>query len=68
MYVCKQVWSVRADIIILDDCGNIYDCASLAVLAALKHFKHPDVTIDGSKVTVVCKYECIYFMWMDAYL
>lgn len=32
--------------------GNILDCASVATLAALAHFRRPDVTIDGENVIV----------------
>eukprot|EP01135_Chromosphaera_perkinsii_P004844 Nk52_evm8s299 gene=Nk52_evmTU8s299 len=47
-----KVWSVRMDVHVMDDCGNIIDCAVLAVVCALKHFRRPDVTVVGEDVTV----------------
>jgi exosome complex RNA-binding protein Rrp42 (RNase PH superfamily) len=45
----KLVWSVRCEVRILDNGGNITDAASLCALAALMHFKRPDVKIDPSE-------------------
>jgi exosome complex component RRP45 len=43
------VWSVRCEVRILDNGVNITDAASLCALAALMHFKRPDVKIDPSE-------------------
>jgi exosome complex component RRP45 len=40
----------------LDDDGNLMDAASIAALAALRHFKYPDVTVIGEEVTIVNLY------------
>lgn len=32
--------------------GNILDCASVAALAALAHFRRPDITTDGEEIIV----------------
>lgn len=48
----SQVWSIRLDIHVLDDEGNVLDCACLAAIAALMHFRRPDVTVSGEQVTV----------------
>ena len=37
----------------LDDEGNMLDCASIAAITALGHFRRPDVTVIGEEVTVV---------------
>ena len=37
--LCVQVWSVRVDVHVLDHCGNITDCATVAAITALKHFR-----------------------------
>ena len=34
-----QVWLIRIDIHVLDHCGNIIDCAAVAAITALKHFR-----------------------------
>jgi len=38
--------------ILLDDCGSVVDAASLAAMAALLHFRRPDVTVVGDSCVV----------------
>lgn len=53
-----QVWSLRVDVHILDNNGNLADAASLSALAALLAFRRPEVTLEagaegeGQKVVV----------------
>jgi len=35
----SEVWEIRVDVHVLDHCGNILDCASIASIVALKHFR-----------------------------
>ncbi|KAI8914597.1 ribosomal protein S5 domain 2-type protein [Gorgonomyces haynaldii] len=46
----EKVWIIRVEILVLDNQGNMVDCAGLAAMAALMHFKRPDVTVDGNDV------------------
>eukprot|EP00090_Calanus_glacialis_P007008 TRINITY_DN15475_c0_g1_i4.p1 TRINITY_DN15475_c0_g1~~TRINITY_DN15475_c0_g1_i4.p1 ORF type:complete len:397 (-),score=171.57 TRINITY_DN15475_c0_g1_i4:50-1240(-) len=48
----EKVWTVRLDLHILNHCGNLTDACSVAGLAALCHFRRPDVTLKGDLVTV----------------
>ncbi|KAF1982408.1 hypothetical protein K402DRAFT_340337 [Aulographum hederae CBS 113979] len=48
----EKCFSIRADIHILDHDGNLVDAACLALVAALRHFRRPDVSVEGEKVTV----------------
>lgn len=48
----SKCFHLRADLHILDHDGNITDCACLALLIALRHFRRPDVAVEGEKVTV----------------
>ncbi|GAA6001171.1 hypothetical protein JCM10207_007443 [Rhodosporidiobolus poonsookiae] len=48
----QKVWSIRVDIHFLDDEGNLLDCASIAAITALRHFRKPDVTVVGEEVTI----------------
>eukprot|EP00466_Bigelowiella_natans_P003201 jgi/Bigna1/131215/aug1.13_g5923 len=48
----SKVWEIRLDVRVIDDDGNIGDCASLAAVASLMHFRRPDVTVVGERVTV----------------
>lgn len=48
----SKVWTIRVDIHALNDDGNLLECTSIAAVAALAHFKRPDVTVVGTEVTV----------------
>lgn len=48
----QKVWSVRADVHVLALDGGLVDAACVAVVAALQHFRRPDVSVEGEKVRV----------------
>lgn len=48
-----KVWSVRCDIHIIDHGGNLLDCASIATIAALLHFRRPVTSVVDNKVIVL---------------
>lgn len=48
----EKVWAVRVDINILNHEGNLIDAASVAALAALSHFRRPDVTTTGEQTII----------------
>jgi len=48
----EKVWLIRIDIHFLDHKGNLIDCACLAAISALLHFRRPDVTVIGEDVTI----------------
>ncbi|GER46028.1 exosome complex component Rrp42 [Striga asiatica] len=51
----KWVWSIRIDLHILDNGGNLVDAANIAALAALMTFRRPECTLggeDGQEVTI----------------
>jgi len=48
----SKCFSIRADVHILAHDGNILDASCIALIAALQHFRRPDVTVEGDKVTV----------------
>jgi len=48
-----QVWHIRLTVHCLADDGNMLDCACLAGIVALKHFRKPDVEVIGEEVIVV---------------
>ncbi|KAM3281759.1 exosome complex component RRP45A [Capsicum chacoense] len=43
----KWVWSIRLDLHILDNGGNLVDAANIAALAALLTFRRPECTLGG---------------------
>lgn len=49
----EQVWAVNIDMHVLDHGGNLIDALSIATVAALLHFRRPDVTITGESIVVV---------------
>ncbi|KAH9914367.1 ribosomal protein S5 domain 2-like protein [Epithele typhae] len=48
----QRVWHIRLTIHVLADAGNMVDCACLAGIVALKHFRRPEVEVEGEDVTV----------------
>jgi len=52
----SKVWSIRLDIHILDNVGNLIDCCNIGAITALHHFRRPDVTI-GEEVIIHSKEE-----------
>lgn len=47
-----KCWSVRADVHILDADGGLVDASCIAIMAALQHFRRPDVAVEGEDVTI----------------
>ena len=48
----RKCFALRADVHVLDHDGNIVDASCLALIAALLHFRRPDVEVKGEDVTV----------------
>ncbi|SMY22248.1 unnamed protein product [Zymoseptoria tritici ST99CH_1A5] len=48
----SKCFHIRADVHVLDHDGNIIDAACVALVAALMHFRRPDIEIHGEEVTV----------------
>ncbi len=48
----KHVWMLFIDLHIIDNCGNLFDAAELAVMAALKSTKLPTATIVDDEVVI----------------
>jgi len=48
----EKVWAIRCDVHVTDCGGNMTDAVNLAAVIALLHFRRPDVTVVGGKVTV----------------
>ena len=75
----RKCFAVRADVHILDHDGGLVDASCIALLAALQHFRRPDVLVEGEKVTVFSSRErepvplsilhhplCVTFSFLDA--
>ncbi|KLO09684.1 ribosomal protein S5 domain 2-like protein [Schizopora paradoxa] len=46
----QRVWHLRLTLHFLADAGNMLDCACLAAVAALRHFRRPEVEVVGEDV------------------
>lgn len=61
MYTCweagatiiNKVWAINAQIRVLNYEGNPLDCACIAAMTALMHFKRPDVGLNGQDLKIV---------------
>ena len=50
----KQVWAINVQIRVLNLEGNAMDCACIAAMTALLHFKRPDVALNnGQELQIV---------------
>lgn len=47
-----KCWSIRADVHVMDYDGGLVDASCTCIIAALQHFRRPDVSIDGENVTI----------------
>lgn len=48
----EKVWNLQVEITVLSNAGNLVDCSNLALLASLRHFRRPDVSVIGKSVAV----------------
>ncbi|KAH3830630.1 exosome complex component RRP45-like [Dreissena polymorpha] len=48
----EKVWEIRVDVHVLNHDGNLVDACSIAAIAALAHFRRPDVTVSGEEITI----------------
>ncbi|RWS07030.1 exosome complex exonuclease RRP45-like protein [Dinothrombium tinctorium] len=48
----EKVWSLKVEIIVLNDEGNLIECCSIAAIVSLSHCVRADVTVSEDKVTV----------------
>lgn len=48
----QKCWAVRADVHVLGFDGGLIDASCIAIMAALQHFRRPDVSVDGERVTI----------------
>lgn len=48
----QKCWSIRVDLHVLSHDGNLIDASCFAVVAALRHFKKPDTSMDGETLTI----------------
>jgi exosome complex component RRP45 len=49
----SKVWQIRVDLSVLNYDGNILDCANIALVSAIAHFRLPEVSIEGDEIKIV---------------
>lgn len=47
-----RAWMIRVDVHVLNYAGNVTDAASIAAIAALIHFRRPDVSVCGEDFVI----------------
>ncbi|KAF2277814.1 uncharacterized protein EI97DRAFT_374218 [Westerdykella ornata] len=52
-----KCFALRADVHIIDHDGGLIDASCIAVMAALQHFRRPDVVVEGEKAIVLSERE-----------
>jgi exosome complex component RRP45 len=48
----EKVWAIKVHIRILNQEGGVLDCACLAAMSALLHFKRPDVSVIENEIII----------------
>jgi exosome complex component RRP45 len=48
----QKCWSIRVDVHVLSHDGNLIDVSCFAVVAALRHFRKPDTSMESGTLTV----------------
>jgi RNase PH-related exoribonuclease len=48
----QKCWSIRVDVHVMSHDGNLVDAACIAVVAALRHFRKPDTSIESGVLTI----------------
>ena len=49
----EKVWQIRVDLNVLNHDGNILDCANIALVCAISHFRLAEVSVTGSDIKIV---------------
>ncbi|KAL5612833.1 hypothetical protein BROUX41_004085 [Berkeleyomyces rouxiae] len=64
----QKCWAIRVDVHVLSNDGTLVDAACLAMVAALRHFRRPDTTIEGGVVTVytAAEREPVALSWLHS--
>lgn len=48
----EKVWAITCTIHVVDHGGNLVDCVSLAAIAAMMHYRRPEVSVQGNATVV----------------
>ncbi|OZC06948.1 hypothetical protein X798_06045 [Onchocerca flexuosa] len=56
----KQVWQIRIDVHVLASDGSLVDCACIASLTALAHFRRPDVSVLPDSIIIASFFIILY--------
>lgn len=64
----QKCWSIRVDLHVLTHDGNLLDTACFAVIAALRHFRKPETSMEGETLTVYtpAEREPVQLSWLHS--
>ena len=49
----EKVWQIRVDLNVVNHDGNILDCANVALICAISHFRLLEVSVTGDLIKIV---------------
>lgn len=49
----EKVWQIRVDLNVLNHDGNILDCANIALICALSHYRLSEVSVTGDQIKIL---------------
>lgn len=54
----KKVWALEANLVVFNTEGNVIECCSVALIAALSHFRRKDVTVTtGTEELIIHEFD-----------
>ena len=52
IFAGQKCWNVRVNVHVIDHDGGLVDASCIAIIAALRHFRRPDVAVVGQDVMI----------------
>ncbi len=49
----EKVWQIRVDLNVLNNDGNMLDCANIALICSISNYRLPDVSVTGEEIKIV---------------
>lgn len=53
----KKAWALEANLVVFNTEGNVIECCSVALIAALSHFRRKDVTVTADEQLIIHEFD-----------
>ena len=53
----KKAWALEANLVVFNTEGNVIECCSAALIAALSHFRRKDVTVTATEELIIHEFD-----------